>query len=209
MKEKIVEQLKEKYRPVAIILHGSRANGMAREKSDWDFFLLFDSEKTPGNFREVVDGQNIEVQSVTLPVGDILDAFGTKLIGAQVLFENEEEGTKSLEDARAFYSKGFTAPESWPDGPNLLMRGKVDGMKDYVDTPALFYKYFSNFYPRALDYWYTVLHGEYSKPAYLALPEIQKRDPEYYDLIVQFANPETSLAEKAKTAEEIHQKLFG
>ena len=57
MKEKLVEYLKEKYNPVAIVLHGSRANGNAREHSDWDFVVFTTSDMNP--YREVVFGTNI------------------------------------------------------------------------------------------------------------------------------------------------------
>ncbi len=47
MKEKLIEFIKEKYKPVAIVLHGSRVNGYSREHSDWDFVIFTKENVNP------------------------------------------------------------------------------------------------------------------------------------------------------------------
>src|SRR3989344_9589319 len=98
-KEKeIANELREKYKPRAIVLHGSRAIGKARPRSDWDVFLLF-SGKIPKNMnREVVAGEDVEWKAVLLPVEDahIQDTFGIQLQYARVLLEESGEGTELI-----------------------------------------------------------------------------------------------------------------
>jgi len=53
MQEIITSHLIETYEPDAIILHGSRARGKAREHSDWDFILLYAKPTTAKNVGDV------------------------------------------------------------------------------------------------------------------------------------------------------------
>lgn len=209
--EKIVEYLKNQYNPDAIILHGSRAINQGRPHSDWDFIFLFNTEPLAGDFREVVDGENVEVQSELLPIEEdkILDQIGLKLQNAKVLFEKENEGTELFTKARRVYEVGFQWPETWPNGPNLWMQGRIGGMKDNSDDSLLFYRYFCQFYPRAINDWFRVLHRQFPKPEYLALPHIQEEDLEYYVLLTELVDPSVTLEEKVSTAEKIRVKLFG
>lgn len=206
--KKIIEILKDKYNPTTILLHGSRASGNEHKGSDWDFIFLYETKDNPGSFRELVEGQNIEVQSVILPVENILDTFDTKLQHARVVFETESEGADLVAKAKELYSKGFEWTKTWPIGPKLWMRGRVDGMKDSVDSPEVFLRYFSQFYIRALNYWYFVLHKEYSQPVYIALPDIEKRDPKYRNLLKEISDLSKSNEERVSVAEDIMTHLF-
>jgi len=210
MEEKISAYLKEKYNPDAIILHGSRAIGEFREHSDWDFIFLYKSEKTVGAFRELIENQNIEIQSHTAPLleEDILDTVGLKLQNARVLFEIDDLATDLLNLSKEVYARGFVWPDTWPTGTRLWMQGRIDGMKDTAEDPSLFYRYFCQFYPRAISDWFRVLHKEFPKPEYIALPEIKERDLEYYKLLEKLVNSKISLKEKASISQQISDKLF-
>lgn len=63
--QKLTQHILEKYKPLAIVLHGSRASGFARERSDWDFIILVDKETEVE--REIIDGANMEVMALKLP----------------------------------------------------------------------------------------------------------------------------------------------
>lgn len=65
MEQQLTDYLLKKYSPIAILLHGSRTNGYAREHSDWDFAIIVDKD-TEGE-REIVGGANIEIQVLKLP----------------------------------------------------------------------------------------------------------------------------------------------
>ena len=211
MEEKIIEHLKNKYNPSAIMLHGSRAIGKAREHSDWDFLMLFHELPKPPDFREIVNGQNIEVISLSADISDdgVINEMGTKLQNARLVFDSESNGDRVLKAAKAHYAKGFSWPDTWPNGPKLFMASKIDGMGDYVGEPEIFQKYLGTFYERALNYWYQVLHKKFSQPVYLAVETIKDKDPEYFAHLSALASSSVTNQEKIDHAQKIHGKLFG
>lgn len=208
MQEEIVNYLKAKYNPDVVILHGSRARKMEREHSDWDFILLYKSPTEHTNGRELYKEQNIELQIELLPIGDIEYVFGTKLQDAKVLYEKGKEGTELLTEAQKSYAKGVQWSEKKRASHELWIQGRIDGMKDNVDRPEVFYKYFSDFYQRIFSYWYWILKKEYSQPIYIAVDEIVQKDPDYYDLVTRLIDSDVSLEEKVVTAKKIKDHLF-
>lgn len=208
MQENIIEYLKEKYKPNAIILHGSRARGKEREHSDWDFVFLYTSPGQGQNGRELFENQNIEFSSHILPFTDILEEFSNKLQVAKVVYEEGSVGTDLLTEATAFYQKGVYWSEEVIGSHKLWMRGRIGGMEDNVDNEMVFAKYHADFYQRVFNYWYWILQNIHSQPFYVAVEEVSKHDHEYYELIKQFASAEVALAEKVKISEKIYNRLF-
>lgn len=208
MQETIINYLKEKYNPDAVILHGSRARGMARDHSDWDFIFLYNTASLHKSGREFFAGQNIEFSVVTLPVLDILDTFSYKLHKAVVLFEKQLEGTSILKEAETIYAEGVHWTEEKIADHKLWFQGRIDGMHDNVDRPEIFYKYFSDIYPRIVNYWYFLKKQTYSEPIYVAVVEIEKEDPVFMALVSQFVNLDSTLEVKVNVAEQIRDQLF-
>ena len=54
MEQKLTQYIIEKYSPLAVLLHGSRASGNERPHSDWDFAILVNEDIKVE--REIVDG---------------------------------------------------------------------------------------------------------------------------------------------------------
>lgn len=208
MQETILNHIKEKYNPDAIILHGSRARGMAREHSDWDFIFLYNSTGKHNSGREFFAGQNIEFFAVTLPVQDILETFSFKLHKATVLFERQNEGTSIMAEAKKIYAQGVHWSDEKIADHKLWFQGRINGMRDNVNQPEVFYKYFSDIYPRLFNYWYFLKQHTYSEPIYVAVREIEEKDPAYMSLVSKFTNLENSLDKKVELAEEMKDLLF-
>ena len=208
MQETIFNHIKEKYNPDAIILHGSRARGMAREHSDWDFIFLYNSNGNHNSGREFFAGQNIEFSAVTLPVQDILETFSFKLHKATVLFERQNEGTSILAEVKKIYAQGVHWSDEKIADHKLWFQGRINGMRDNVNQSEVFYKYFSDIYPRLFNYWYFLKQHTYSEPIYVAVREIEEKDPTYMSLVSKFTNVENSLDKKVELAEEMKDLLF-
>lgn len=208
MEQEITDYLVEKFKPEAVLLHGSRATGHAREHSDWDFILLyeFDSE-LPSNGRLVWHDQNIEYSAHVTPVADVLREFGVKLQHARVVYEVESAGSMLLQQAAEVYSQSLGWSEEERSSHALWMRGRIGGMRDTLDTPVLCEKYAADFYSRITNYWYWAIHDQFAKPIYLALSEIQEVDPEYVALIERFVAGSNEV--KVQVAEEVYQRCFG
>lgn len=191
MQDKIIDHLKNTYDPDVIILHGSRARGMNRENSDWDFILLYANETFHKSGRQLFAGQNIEVSIFMLPITDIIKTFSTKLQEAIVVFEKERAGTDLLGKAKVAYSQKADWSKEKINNHKLWFQGRVEGMRDVVNDPVLFVKYFSDLYPRII-FWYLILQQRDSQSIYVAVLDIQKKDSEYFKLLNFFSNPETS-----------------
>lgn len=207
MQTEIINHIKEIFQPDAIILHGSRARGKERLHSDWDIILLYSKHLEVKNGREMFKGQNVEYSVYILPLDDIFEEFGTKLQGAKVLYEKDKLGTNLLKQAADYYAQGVHWPPEKVAGHNLWLQGRINGMKDNVDNPIVFEKYFTDFYGRIFNYWYWLLKNKHSQPIYIATEEIATTDPEYYDLIAKLISSVTPV-EKAEIAEEIGARLF-
>ena len=208
MENTMVSYLRDKFNPGAIILHGSRARHKARKNSDWDFILLFaDPKANLQTGRELYHDQNIEFISATLPIDDVLSVFNTKLQQARVVFENNLEGTDLLERAKSLYLQGLHLDESKIAGHKLWLEGRISGMKDNLDNPLLFYKYFGDLYRKLFTYWYWLKRNQFSQPIYVAVEDMRAHDPDYLKLIDSFI-AEPILEQKLIIAEKIKTVLF-
>ena len=209
MQEELIAHLREKYNPDAIILHGSRARGKEREHSDWDFIFLYNNATDFKSGRELYQNQNIEFSVHTLPVQDIESEFSTKLQKAKVLYETAAEGTTLLSEAISFYEKGVHWSEGKKNNHKLWLQGRINGMRDNIDNPVLFFKYFADLYPRVFNYWYWFIQEAHSQPIYIAMEEIAEKDPQYSQSMERLASLDISPAEKVSSAAEIYERLFG
>ena len=208
MQKSIVEYLKENFQPDSIILHGSRARGKERPHSDWDFILLYRQPTLVKNSRLFVDGQNVEYSVTVLPIIDIFGTFDTKLNKAKVIFDTDDIGTKLIADATAYYNIGVHWDEEKRNAHKLWLEGRLAGMRDNIDNPLLFQKYFGDFYGRIFNYWYWLVAHQHSEPIYDAVDEIKERDIEYFNLINKLIRIDTNNTNKVHLAETIVSKLF-
>lgn len=207
-KEKIIEYLKIKYNPDIIFLHGSRAIGFERDNSDWDFILVCDHKCKYADLRESFLNENIEVVFKYFPIENVLKSFGNKLQNAEVVFDKKGKGELILSEIKSIYEKGFIWPINWPEEPKLWLEGRLFGMKDNINNPEIFLKYFSEFYTRSLNYWYMVKNKKYSRPIYLALDEIKGKDPEFRKLLNDISKEDIKNNDRIIIAEKMVSNLF-
>ncbi len=205
----IAKFLLDKYKPEAIILHGSRAVGQNRAHSDWDILMLFTEETTKKSNRERIVGEDVEWKGIRIPILDerIYDDLGVILQFAKVLWEEGKTGSELIEQAKRVYSKGSQIDPSKHARCKQFLEHKLNGMLDDVNTPALFLKHQYEFFARATNWWFEILHNENERPFYFALPEIEKRDKEYYDLLMIVCG-QGSNEEKIEAGKKIVPKLF-
>lgn len=94
----LVEYIKTKYDPVAIVLHGSRANGMARQYSDWDVVILVNQDKEPTT-REIVFGANLELKQIVLPAENFIGFF-FRSENTKILLDTDSTAKKLIEEMK-------------------------------------------------------------------------------------------------------------
>ena len=205
----IVSRLREKHRPTAIILHGSRAAGHHRPRSDWDLFLLFFHEPEVLVGREEIEDEDVEWQALKVPIpeGDVLRRCGVQLQYARILWESDlAAGTDLLKQATTIYARGVRLTELQISQYRQYLVHKANGMEDDIETPYLFLRHQAVFLERASNWWFE-LRGEYRKPLYLAMPIILQRDPEYSSLLMVLASSVPN-AQKVQAARGLISKLF-
>jgi predicted nucleotidyltransferase len=198
MKEKLIQFIKDKYDPVAIILHGSRANGHERAHSDWDFIIFTKSNVNP--HRDIQFGENFEIKQVILPASD--DelqkdslAFLLRNENQDVVYDPEGITPDLLTRSEEILKKGNNFGEVSRRARFAFLKSALDGMKDYKDNPMIFFSKKFDFYDRAVPAWFRFLHKEFKPSDYLALPRINHDDPEFFNMLENFvrSSPEESI----------------
>lgn len=205
----IVQTLRDKYNPVAILLHGSRAVGKERPHSDWDVIMLFEGEIPRRGYREEIGGHDVEWKAISIPVEDekIVDTFDVYLQFAKVLWEADSKGTDTLEKALKVYAKGPNLSDDDVRKWKQFLEHKLLGMIDDINSPYMFFRHLSVFFNRASNMWFEIIHNEFSKPFYLAIPDMQARDPEFSKLL-EILPSNASNEEKVEAGKKILEKLF-
>lgn len=210
--EKIVGFLRKKYNPVVVLLHGSRAVGKERPHSDWDIVMLFSGDIPRKGYREEIEGQDVEWKAFVVPEdkSSIYEIFDVYLQFAKVLWENGDVGAKLLERAKEEYAKGpkpYTEDEKRRE--KQYFHHKIRGLVDDQDTQYLFFRHLCVLRTQSTRLWFELLNNKFSQPLYLAMPLIEKEDPDFYKNLVSFTAFDTSQAEKIKNAEVMFVRIFG
>jgi len=211
---KCIDYLKQKYHPVdAIILHGSRASGYARELSDWDFMVLTEHNVNQKQHRDNIAGEEIEFEVFQLPIEnkDIFSKFNTKLKHAKAVYDENGNAQVLIDEAQKIYQAGITEEEV--TGARLLSQrhyllSALGGMKDSVDNPAMFMKKLGTFYPRIINIWYKFKERSYSDNIYLSIPYLQSKDPEFAETLKIVYSLDTTPIQKIEASEKLIKIVF-
>lgn len=207
--QQLTEYILKKYNPVAILIHGSRASGYAREHSDWDFAILVDKDTEVE--REIIDGANLEIRVLKLPFMEdkIINDKWLALRNAniKVMYDPQDLTAPIIDKVTEYYSRPIKWTSSDIFGHKAWYRSHIDGMADYQNEHLAFYRKLGELYTRSIMYWFHYLHNAYMPQVYLSLPRIQKEDPEYYELLKILAGNGTN-QEKIDTAEQIYRRIW-
>lgn len=207
MEKELTDYVRRKYLPRAILLHGSRANGHARERSDWDFAILVD--KLVVGEREIVFGANVEIKVILFPIEDthaLVPIFREENI--KIIYDPDDLLSAIVREVTDRYKKGMA-----PDSDSVrrshaaFLRVYINGMIDYRDEHTAFFRKLGELYLCAINYWFRFLHNEYMPQVYASLPRIQRDDPAFYRLLEILSSRATN-QQKIAAAEELHNLLF-
>jgi len=205
--EKIIEHLKIKYQPDAIILHGSRARKKNRPTSDWDIYLVMHREGL-SRTSEVFEDQILDINIIQFPlkIDDWADAFGSSLEVAEVLFDPSGMAAEVMRVSKEVYSRGRALTESDYQNKKNYFDRLILRLNEYLVVPEMFFYYVGFLYEDAIRFWFE-LRGIWSKPVYEALPIIQTNDQEYFlQLKVLFERGTNE--DRLRAAKILRAKLF-
>lgn len=210
MEEKLTQYIIEKYSPLAVLLHGSRASGNERTHSDWDFAILVN--KGIETEREIIEGQNIEIRVLIVPFPELNDQNKSPWIvlrdgNVKVLFDPNNIAKDIIEKVTAFYKTPLHFSETDTSGHKAWYRSQLDGMIDYQNEQEAFFRKLSELYPRVIMYWFHFVRHSYMPQVYYSIPIIKNEDPEYFALLGKLAS-NISNQEKIDVCEQVYIKIW-
>ncbi len=207
MSQKLLEHLKKKYGAKAVILHGSRAKGKERARSDWDVFIF--ANKPLSIQSEFFEGLHLDITPVHLPIktDDFVDTYGQLLGSAKVLLDTKDKiASRILREVKKFWSHGKKLKTSEMSNIRNYMERVLWRMEDNAKEHGVFFYHLSNFYQGALLYWFQA-KGKWPVPVYEALPIIKKEQKTYYKHL-HVLNGSASNAKKITSAQKLFELLF-
>ncbi|MDE2030900.1 MAG: nucleotidyltransferase domain-containing protein [Patescibacteria group bacterium] len=188
MEEQLTNYIKEKYNPLAIVLHGSRANGYAKEHSDWDFLIFTYKDVNPA--RDIKFGANFEIKQVILPLSDnkIKEGLGFlfRTENIKILYDKDSIVPALLTKNEIVIEKGDTFNEVDKRARCAFLKSSLDSIEDYKNNELIVFSKKAIFYNKVVPTWFRFLHNEFKPSDYLALPRIKSDDPEFYKLLEEF-----------------------
>lgn len=174
--------------------------------------MLFGSDVPRKGYREEIEGEDVEWKAFIVPKEKslIYEVFDVYLQFAKVLWEDGDVGTKLLERAKEEYSRG-SKPHTDDEArrEKQYFHHKIQGLIDDQDTQYLFFRHLCVLRTQSMRLWFELLNSKFSQLLYLAMPLIQKEDPDFYKNLVSFTASDTSPAEKIKNAEVMFERFFG
>jgi len=210
----VVEHLRQTLRADAAILVGSRADGTAREQSDWDCYALIDDgtgPRGPSPAPAIIDGARIDAGVVHLPVAstDVLRIFGPNLQDARVLFDTDARAAQAIVDAAAsIYAHGRKLTGAERTMRAEQMARNIATMVSRGDEPGPFFEALTFIFYTAHRNWYEVLHDSFSKSVHRAMPEIAAQDPAFHTELLALASSMPK-ERKLSAARALYARLFG
>jgi hypothetical protein len=210
----VLEHLVARFSPAAVILVGSRADGVSRSRSDWDLYVLLREDGshaagvTPAP--EIFRGEHLDVGLARLPIpaDGILALFGPNLQQARVLLDDEHASARKLcERAARLYAAGRKLTREERERREHELRRNVARMRARAGEPGAFLESVAFVFHLAHRSWYEILHDRWSLSVHRAMPEIAREDPQFHERLVTLAespSPEARIA----AAEAILERLF-
>ncbi len=197
-KQQLTDYVLERYAPVAIVLHGSRAIGLAKEHSDWDM-LIFTNKKVDAR-REIQFGQNIDIAQVVLPIADnkIESTFGFyfRKENTEILYDPTNIAVELMAKNEEILKAGNVFTDDDRIARYAFMQSALNGVRDYIGEPLIVFSKKSEFYEKGISAWFRFLHSAFRPSNYIGFPYIQKEDPAFFAMLQEFIadNSQNSIA---------------
>ena len=213
MEQRIVDYLRDQYEPEGIILVGSRADGVARDGSDWDLYVLQNDSKgptAPVSSPHVFGDQSLDVALTSLPIPEdrIIQVFGPNLQQARILYDTSDTAASIVAAAHRIYQQPRQLTADEIVRRRAQMRRNIETMEARSDEVGPFFESLTFLFYIAHRWWYEVKHARWSQSVHRAMPEIEKEDPEFYADLMTLASDADSKS-KIAASRRIEFSLFG
>ena len=209
----MIEELKSvlinKYNPIAIILHGSRARGEAFINSDCDLYLIvsddFVLEDTCDSYSDVyLDIEFIKLEE--LKDVDINQKFGFNLAFTKIILDRDNIAKDLITKAEDYYKKGKNLNnEQLKNRKDYFTRG-VLRLENLVNNRIAFTVRFNDIYARIPRYYFELKQNSWGRSPILAEKQIKDLDTWLYEKLNLLLAVENT--EKVKILKEIQKYFF-
>jgi len=198
LEKKIVAHLIKKYRPLGIILHGSRAGNYATQHSDWDFFVLC-SEKTNAKRRHEslwIGKEFIDSMIWQFPIGksDLKNYFAKYCGIAKLVYCSDPLVDKMFSQVKAIHNQGvyLTTKEislAKKDIEQALIR-----LHDWMhDDLGVFFLRSADIYQTLYNCWWNIKNNAYSVSPRQGLLVIKSKDEKFFHLLQTISSNSNNL----------------
>lgn len=197
----------EKYHPLAIILHGSRALGSNRPHSDWDVDLLVNVDTQTEQV--ILEGNAVDVMVLKPDIKDekIIDTIGNAFHSAKVIFDTDNVGKNFVERVQMLAAKGLVLKPEEYQSKKLFLYRLINRLADAEESnPIVFDYHLGNFIQRAVNYSFQV-NNQWSKSVYEAMKDIEANNPELFKEL-NLITSNVSDPEKVESAKRIYKLIF-
>ena len=207
MEQKITDHLVSKYSPVLVLLFGSRARGDSTEMSDWDFLLI--TEQPVVVSEKEIFGELIDCEVISVPVNaeSLVKKYDSALLGAKILFDRNGYGQDVLADLEKIYAIPKVLEEKDITERKYFLKRKLRKLEVSLTNDGVFFFELGFVYEKAIQYWFELKHRRFKLHPKLALPEIEKEDTEYFNLLQKLYSQQTN-QEKLDAAREIQKQYI-
>ena len=152
--QKICNYLLTKYKPEAILLHGSRIYDDAPETSDYDLAII--TNQPEKIFPHEYEGMMLDLEGIALDTKTLQTGNQVPKWPLQILFDGPERRGKMLHDnTQAAYLKGPDplSDQEWSNRENYTTR-LINKIQSRSSNASVRHYYMSDFYTRAIRYWF-------------------------------------------------------
>jgi hypothetical protein len=207
MEEKIVEFIRQKYNPLAIILYGSRATDIAKEHSDWDIVCLVNNDSKSDSFEFEGESIDLDVQHYPLELASALEVFDGTLQSAKLLLDTNGVGEKFLSDIKTHYALGRNLSDEDINLRKQFLNRRLTKLIQSEDNSILFSMHIGVFIEKATQYWFEVLNNRWRTSLRSRLAVIEHEDLDFYKSLELLAS-KTDLRVKISEAKLLISKIF-
>ncbi len=213
MEEKLIAYLVERYNPIGIILHGSRAGGYATEHSDWDFFVF--TKETIFNKRrhehEVVDEQFLDIMLWEFPISKVdMKGYFAKYCGiAKLVYTSDSAVNQMFTETQDVNKNGleFTDEEIKLELEDI--RKGLERLSDWInDNSGVFFLRSASLYDQLYNAWWNIKNKKYSISTRIGIARINLEDSQFH-ILLQIVAGNASNKEKYEALLKMKDSIFG
>lgn len=207
MQEKIIEFIKAKYNPLAIILYGSRSTDVALQHSDWDILCVTNDQFTGDSFE--LDGESVDLDVIQYPIDtqEMLEKFDGTLQTAKILYDSYGIGNQLLNNIKAEYAKGRNLSDKKLNLRKQFLKRRFKKLQQSQDNQVLFTIHLGVFIEKATQAWYEIINNRWRTSLRSRLITIEREDPDFYISLNELSGS-SDISAKLTAAEQVLKKIL-